>query len=188
MGSCPPGFLSIPQAPDRCDARLEEGEARRKLVYLSGVVGSGLGRAQVFMAQPHYQDQFRTLLGATAWPGTLNVTVEGNDLVEYIALRQLAGLDTLDVDDEVRQSAKDVDTGTFPLHRIRGFLRDGVSFGGASAFLATITVDDQAVPCAVLIPDLTRHIDVVELISTEFLRERLSLNDGDRITLSLSTS
>ena len=41
------------------------------------MVGSGLGRAQVFMAQPHYQDQFRGLLGATAWPGTLNVTVEG---------------------------------------------------------------------------------------------------------------
>ena len=155
---------------------------------LSGVVSSGLGRAQVFMAQPHYQDQFRALLGATAWPGTLNVTVEGNDLVEYIALRQLAGLDTLDVDEKVRQSAKDVNTATFPLHRIRGFLRDGVSFGGASAFLATVTVDDQAVPCAVLIPDLTRHIDVVELISTEFLRKRLDLKDGDRVTLSLSIS
>jgi CTP-dependent riboflavin kinase len=94
----------------------------------------------------------------------------------------------LDVDEKVRQSAKDVNTATFPLHRIRGFLRDGVSFGGASAFLATVTVDDQAVPCAVLIPDLTRHIDVVELISTEFLRKRLDLNDGDRVTLSLSSS
>ena len=155
---------------------------------LSGVVGSGLGRAQVFMAQPHYQDQFRALLGATAWPGTLNVTVQGKDLVEYIALRQLAGLDTLDVDDGVRASAKSVDTAAFPLHRIRGFLRDGVSFGGASAFLATMTAGDQAVPCAVLIPDLTRHIDVVELISTEFLRERLGLEDGDRVTLTLSTS
>ena len=155
---------------------------------LSGVVGSGLGRAQVFMAQPHYQDQFRSLLGATAWPGTLNVTVEGEDLIDYIALRQLAGLDTLDVDDAVRNAAKDVDTSDFPLHRIRGFLRDGVSFGGASAFLATLSVGDESVPCAVLIPDLTRHIDVVELISKAFLRERLSLEDGARVTLTLATS
>ena len=155
---------------------------------LSGVVGSGLGRAQVFMAQPHYQDQFRSLLGATAWPGTLNVTVEGEDLIDYIALRQLAGLDTLDVDDAVRNAAKDVDTSDFPLHRIRGFLRDGVSFGGASAFLATLRVGDESVPCAVLIPDLTRHIDVVELISKAFLRERLSLEDGSRVTLTLATS
>ena len=92
------------------------------------------------------------------------------------------------MDDDVRASAKGVDTAAFPLHRIRGFLRDGVSFGGASAFLAIMTVDDQSVPCAVLIPDLTRHIDVVELISTEFLRERLDLEDGDRVTLALSTS
>ena len=155
---------------------------------LSGVVGSGLGRAQVFMAQPHYQDQFRSLLSASAWPGTLNVTVEGEDLIDYIALRQLAGLDTLDVDDAVRNAAKDVDTSDYPLHRIRGFLRDGVSFGGASAFLATLRVGDESVPCAVLIPDLTRHIDVVELISKAFLRERLSLEDGARVTLTLATS
>lgn len=152
------------------------------------MVGSGLGRAQVFMAQPHYQDQFRSLLSASAWPGTLNVTVEGEDLIDYIALRQLAGLDTLDVDDAVRNAAKDVDTSDYPLHRIRGFLRDGVSFGGASAFLATLRVGDESVPCAVLIPDLTRHIDVVELISKAFLRERLSLEDGARVTLTLATS
>ena len=136
---------------------------------LSGLVGSGLGRAP-------------------AWPGTLNVTVEGKDLIDYIALRQLAGLDTLDVDDGVRDAAKAVDTSRFGLHRIRGFLRDGVSFGGASAFLATMTAGEESIPCAVLIPDLTRHIDVVEIISKEFLRERLTLEDGDRVTLTLTTS
>ncbi|MGB2276694.1 MAG: hypothetical protein ACPH5S_06960 [Candidatus Poseidoniaceae archaeon] len=35
---------------------------------------------------------------------------------------------------------------------------------------------------------MTRHIDVVELISKEFLRERLSLSDGERVTLTLTTS
>ena len=56
----------------------------------------GLGRAHVFMAQPHYQDQFREILGSKAWPGTLNMEVDANMLSHYIALRQKAGIDTLD--------------------------------------------------------------------------------------------
>jgi CTP-dependent riboflavin kinase len=60
-----------------------------------------------------------------------------------------------------------------------------VSFGGDSAFKGVVHHEGEAVECAVLIPDLTRHVDVVEIISTAFLRERMHLNDGDRITLSL---
>ena len=45
------------------------------------MVSSGLGRAHVFMSQSHYQEQFRSILGTTAWPGTLNITVETEDLV-----------------------------------------------------------------------------------------------------------
>ena len=139
-------------------------------------VSSGLGRAHVFMAQPHYQDQFREILGSKAWPGTLNMKVDANMLSHYIALRQKAGIDTLDAPDEDREAAKSLDVSAYERIRIRGFLRDGVSFGGASAFKGTVHHNDQSVECAVLIPDLTRHVDVVEVISTAFLRERLELN------------
>ena len=67
--------------------------------------------------------------------------------------------------------------------RVRGFLRDGVSFGGATAYRARISHDEQIIDCAILIPDLTRHVDVVEVISGPFLRERLGVEDGDEITL-----
>ena len=50
------------------------------------------------MSQPHYQEQFRSILGTTAWPGTLNIKVEQDHLVHYIALRNKAGIDTLDAD------------------------------------------------------------------------------------------
>ena len=153
---------------------------------LSGVVSSGLGRAHVFMAQPHYQEQFHRILGGEAWPGTLNITVQSEDLSQYIALRQKAGIDTLDAPDHAREEAKDQDVSEYALHRIRGFLRDGVSFGGASAFRGTIEHEGQVVPCALLIPDLTRHVDVIEVISTEFLRQHLSLQDGDILTVSLT--
>ena len=81
-------------------------------MQLHGTVSSGLGRAHVFMSQPHYQDQFRTILGTTAWPGTLNVKVEGSNLVDYIALRKKAGIDTLDAEETARKDALNVDVSS----------------------------------------------------------------------------
>ena len=149
------------------------------------MVSSGLGRAHVFMSQPHYQEQFRSILGTTAWPGTLNITVEGDNLVQYIALRDKAGIDTLDANPDALKKAKSVNVDAFEALRVRGFLRDGVSFGGATAYKATISHSDQVVDCAILIPDLTRHVDVVEVISGPFLRERLGIEDGDDVALQL---
>ena len=155
----------------------------RSDVQLNGTVSSGLGRAHVFMSQPHYQEQFRTILGTTAWPGTLNITVEQNHLIEYIALRNKAGIDTLDDDSHSLEQAMNVDVDAFEAMRVRGFLRDGVSFGGATAYQAKISHNEQIIECAILIPDLTRHVDVVEVISGPFLRERLGIEDGDNVTL-----
>ena len=132
---------------------------------LTGTVSSGLGRAHIFMAQPHYQEQFKQLLGGTAWPGTLNLNIQGDDLVQYIALRKKSGIDTLDASDENRNHASQVDVSMYEAHRIRGFLRDGVSFGGATAYLAKLESGDSMIECALLIPDLTRHTDVVEVIA-----------------------
>ena len=138
------------------------------------------------MSQPHYQEQFRSILGTTAWPGTLNVTVEEEHLVHYIALRNKAGIDTLDAHLDSVTKAKSVNVDDFEALRVRGFLRDGVSFGGATAYKATISHDEHVVDCAILIPDLTRHVDVVEVISGPFLRERLGIEDGDDVTLHLN--
>ncbi|MBM53495.1 MAG: hypothetical protein CMB36_00485 [Euryarchaeota archaeon] len=150
---------------------------------LDGTVSSGLGRAHVFMSQPHYQEQFRTILGTTAWPGTLNITVEQDHLIQYIALRNKAGIDTLDADSHSLEQATNIDVDAFEAMRVRGFLRDGVSFGGATAYKAKISNNGHMTECAILIPDLTRHVDVVEVISGPFLRERLGIEDGDNVTL-----
>ena len=139
---------------------------------LSGIVTSGLGRAHVFMAQHHYQDQFKVLLGMTAWPGTLNIKVEGDPLEKYRKLRVTAGLD------EGEESGADS-------HRIKGFDRDGVSFGGATAFLAVLEAHHQSIDCEILIPDLTRHDEVVEIIAGSFLRESCDLEDGDEVSIYL---
>ena len=152
---------------------------------LTGTVSSGLGRAHIFMAQEHYQNQFKSILDSEAWPGTLNVKVQGDDLASYVALRNLSGVDTLDIDDEIKAEAATIDLSSVENIRIRGFLREGRSFGGANAFHATIGSNELELPCAILIPDLTRHVDVVEVIATQFLRETLSISDGDVVTLTL---
>ena len=103
---------------------------------ISGKVSSGLGRAHIFMAQKHYQDQFQSLMGTSVWPGTLNLNVAGDDLTNYIALRLKSGIDTLDASKELIHDAKSLDVSQIDANRIRGFLRDGVSFGGATAFKA----------------------------------------------------
>ena len=153
---------------------------------MSGVVSSGLGRAHVFMAQKHYQEQFLDLMGKPVWPGTLNLSVSSSDLTNYIALRIKSGIDTLDADDEQISSAKEVHLENISSFRIRGFLRDGISFGGATAYKASFNSNGKIVDCAVLIPDLTRHFDVVEVISPTFLREFLELKDGDEVELELN--
>ena len=144
-------------------------------MHLSGIVSSGLGRAHVFMAQPHYQNQFKGVLGAGAWPGTLNIDLYGNDLLNYKGLRVLAGL-------EEGESAENAE----PI-RIQGFERSGRSFGGATAFKAEISRDGgDWISCAILIPDLTRHTQTAEVISSSFLREALPCEDGDEIVVRLS--
>jgi riboflavin kinase len=155
---------------------------------LRGTVSSGLGRAHIFMAQPHYQDQFKRVLGVTAWPGTLNVKVEGEFFVRYLAMRNAAGIETSGIEESIRKAADDIDMTEIMIHRIQGFEREGRSFGGATAILASInTVEGHeaaTINCAILIPDLTRHTDVVEVIASAFLREAFDLIDGDEVLLS----
>ena len=175
MGFCIP--LSIHES--------QKGVVIGIVMRITGKVSSGLGRAHVFMAQKHYQDQFQSLMGTSAWPGTLNLNVSNGNLRDYIALRLKSGIDTLDASMELIDAAKSTDISHIEAHRIRGFLRDGVSFGGATAFRAQFYAKDDYVECAVLIPDLTRHYDVVEIISAKFLREHFSLADGDEVSIEL---
>ena len=44
---------------------------------------------------------------------------------------------------------------------------------------------DNSVQCAILIPDLTRHIDVIEIISGTFLREYFNIEDGAKVSIEL---
>jgi len=144
-------------------------------VRISGTVSSGLGRAHVFMAQKHYQSQFKGVLGVGAWPGTLNVEVGSESLGEFSQLRVISGLD------------EGLPTESVEPLRIGGFERDGKSFGGATAFRGKIRNSGGGwVDCAILIPDLTRHTSTAEVISGAFLRESLPCSNGDLVDIDIN--
>ena len=141
---------------------------------LQGAISSGLGRAHVFMAQRHYQDQFKKILESSAWPGTLNVDLYEECIGSYNMLRVISGLDSGEK------------TGSEKALRIQGFEREGKSFGGATAFRAKISSDKKKwIDCAILIPDLTRHVKTAEIISKSFLREIMPCKNGDTVFITL---
>lgn len=153
---------------------------------LKGTVSSGLGRASIFMAQSHYQEQFFAILGEMAWPGTLNLRVDNSDLSKFIAMRKKAGIDTLGMSEPLMDEASEIDLSQVEVLRIRGFLREGKSFGGANAILCKIkSSDSELIPSAILIPDLTRHVDVIEIISAKYLRETMDVSDEDLINIEI---
>ncbi|HJM44333.1 MAG TPA: DUF120 domain-containing protein [Candidatus Poseidoniaceae archaeon] len=153
---------------------------------LKGTVSSGLGRASIFMAQPHYQEQFFAILGEQAWPGTLNLNVEESDLSKFISMRKKAGIDTLGISKSLIAESENIDISEVELLRIRGFLREGKSFGGANAILCKIkSGNSELISSAILIPDLTRHVDVIEIISSKYLRESMDVKDGDLVNIEI---
>ncbi|MBS71786.1 MAG: hypothetical protein CMO20_02380 [Thermoplasmata archaeon] len=155
---------------------------------MRGTVSRGLGRAHIFMAQTHYQEQFKKVLGVTAWPGTLNLKVRDKSFINYLALRERSGVETSGLSENLILESREIDTSKIVFHRIQGFEREGRSFGGATAIIATINhidgIDQLSSQCAILIPDLTRHKDVVEIISPIFLREQYDLVDGDELSIN----
>ena len=156
------------------DAEPYEGDFSEMPMKLRGEVSSGLGRAHIFMAQQHYQNQFKSVLKNSAWPGTLNIDLFQDSTLDYKTLRIISGLDK----GESKNGPES--------HRINGFERDGKSFGGATAFRAKISKNKvKWIDCAILIPDLTRHVKTAEIISTSFLRESLPCKDGDETHINL---
>lgn len=65
--------------------------------------------------------------------------------------------------------------------RIDGFKSNGKTFGGASCYRARI----KSIDGAVIVPDLTKHKDVLEFIAHVHLKSELGLRDGDKVSVGL---
>ncbi len=123
----------------------------------TGTVVSGLGEGRYYLTQPGYMVQFAERLGYAPYPGTLNVRLTPSDLARVGPVKEWKGI------------------------RIDGFSAAGRTFGGATCLAARL----GGRPSHLITPDRTSHVDVIEFIAPEFLREALHLKDGDPVAVEI---
>jgi|TARA_B100002003_G_C14098071_1_gene528121 riboflavin kinase len=118
---------------------------------VNGTLVTGLGEGAYYVDQAGYQKQFLSKLGFKAFPGTLNLTISESEFGKIAGKEKIV---------------------------IAGFKNKERSFGGLTCYRAVLNKQEVAIA----VPDRTAHSgDTLEVISAVNLRQKFSLNDGDRI-------
>ncbi len=137
-------------------------EMKKTEIIFEGVVFSGLGEGAYYMNQEGYKNQFIEKLGFVPYPGTLNLRVKKENQEEVRMLE------------------------ASPFILIEGFTDGNRSFGPAKCFHGKVA---DKIDGALIFPVRTHYSgDVVEMISTEYLRKMLHLKDGDSVKVRAFTS
>jgi len=137
-------------------------EMKKTELVFEGTIFSGLGEGAYYMSQEGYRKQFVEKLGFIPYPGTFNLRVRKEDQ-EDVRLLEAS-----------------------PFILIEGFTNGNRSFGPAKCFQAKIAEKFQ---CALISPVRTHYQgDVVEIISSEYLRKVLHSKDGDIVKVRAFSS
>jgi riboflavin kinase len=137
---------------------LFEGELAS--INIEGIVFSGMRDGAYYVTREGYSKQFVEKLGFSPYPGTLNLKLRSS----------------LDI-----QAKRILDA--YPGITIEGFENGQRTFGSVKCFK---TVINNKVEGAVLLIRRTHHSEnVMEIISPVYLREKLGLKDGDRVTIKI---
>jgi riboflavin kinase len=124
-----------------------------KRIYFSGKIISGMGEGTYYTSQDGYIKQFKEKLGFIPYPGTLNVEIES---IEKNKLRLLKKFESID---------------------INSFESNNRTFGNVKCFHASINNKK----CVLVLPGRGHYSKVLEIISKEYLRNTLKLNDDDKV-------
>jgi len=128
-------------------------KARKTSIF--GFVEKGIGEGAYYVSQKQYQQQFKSKLGFEAFPGTLNLKVDKEELMQLVA-----GKDSIKVD---------------------GFSTKTRSFG----YLSCYKVKINNIEAVIVKPERARHPgDIVEIIAHVNLRNSLKLKDLDKVKIS----
>lgn len=129
------------------------------IFMISGEIISGTGDGGYYMGIASYRKQFTEKLGFEPYPGTLNIKLKTEDDIRTRQeLQELGGI------------------------RIEGFTHENRTFGSVKCFRAEI----DGVKGAVVIPERTHHgFNLIEAVSTQKIREKLGLKDGDIVSVRI---
>ncbi|MGN0129524.1 DUF120 domain-containing protein [Methanomethylophilus alvi] len=154
----------IKLTPAGIDALKKEYNEYRRIFELTdhitihGSVKDGMGEGGYYIGQKGYVDQFVDKLGFKPYSGTLNVCVDKEDVGKLDVIRGTSGI------------------------YINGFTDEGRSFGAVIAYKAKI----KNIDCAVVVPERSHYVDVIEIICQYHLRRTLSIGTGDRVDVRVS--
>lgn len=124
-------------------------------LLLNATLFSGLGEGSYYMSLEGYKKQFRTKLGFVPYPGTLNLRIKPEDLMERKLLNNYSSI------------------------WIEGFANEKRTYGAAKCYKAVINGKVQG---AIIMPVRAHYgEDVLEVIAAEPLRKKLKLEDGDTV-------
>lgn len=124
-----------------------------RYIHFLGKITSGMKEGTYYTSQEGYLVQFDKKLGFIPFPGTLNVEIDPIEKNKLRFLKQEEGI------------------------LIDSFESDNRSFGGVKCFPACINKQNT-----VLIFPLRGHYSqILEFIAPMYLRDRLSLQDGDTV-------
>ncbi len=126
-----------------------------KKISLKGVVTSGMGEGRYYLSIRGYREQFKRKLGFNPYNGTLNLKI-----IEPNKIGILKESDGAKID---------------------GFQDGERTFGAGKCFPAKI----RNTNCAVIIPERSHYSDIIEVISTYYLREKLKIRDGDEVEVEV---
>ncbi|NVM28665.1 MAG: DUF120 domain-containing protein [Candidatus Helarchaeota archaeon] len=129
---------------------------------VEGEIFSGMGEGAYYVMQQGYADQFKDKLGFDPYPGTLNIKLSKQP------------------DLQIRRV---LESDSYPGIEIAGFKDKQRTYGPVKCFLVKV---NESVQGAILLIKRTHYRDnVLEIISPEFLREKLKLKDGDQIGVTV---
>ncbi|MBO5547659.1 DUF120 domain-containing protein [Methanomassiliicoccales archaeon LGM-RCC1] len=124
---------------------------------IHGEVASGMGEGGYYICQEGYLKQFKEKLGFSPFQGTFNVRIYPEEIGKIDIVRNTAGI------------------------MIDGFTNEGRSFGNVIAYKASI----HNIECAIIVPERSHYVDILEIIAPCSVRRTLSLSDGDRIDVKV---
>ncbi|MCL4343172.1 MAG: DUF120 domain-containing protein [Candidatus Thermoplasmatota archaeon] len=127
-------------------------------ITVHGTVESGLGEGKYYISRKNYIIQFQQKLGYIPFLGTLNIRLSDGQEANALLLKDSSGI------------------------TIEGFRTEDRTFGPVKAFRAKI----NGVECALIMPERTVHINTVEVISQEYLRDALDLKDGQNVEITVN--
>jgi len=127
---------------------------KAKNTTILGTVTKGIGEGGYYVSQKQYQLEFSAKLGFEAFPGTLNLVVDKEELAQFLANKDAV--------------------------EIKGFTTNSRSFGSLICYRIGINNTEAAIAK----PERARHPeDIVEIIAPINLRDSLKIKDNDNVKL-----